>query len=58
VAHLHPVDEDVDLPPVHSVEVEQALIAVQGVEAAVTLVTERLEQFLDRLALFGRRDEI
>src|SRR6202023_1288103 len=37
VAHLHPVDEDVDLPSVDSVEVEQTLVSIERVEAAVAL---------------------
>src|SRR5207248_7485519 len=53
VAHLHPVDEDVDLAAVHLVEVEEALIPIKGVEATVALVAERLEQLLHCLSLLG-----
>src|SRR5438270_834230 len=52
------VDEDVDLAAVHFVEVEETLIPVEGVEAAVSPVAERLEQLLHRGALLGGSDEI
>src|SRR4030088_2708444 len=58
MTHLHPVDEDVDLAPVPPVEVEEALISIEGVEAALALVAERLKQLLHRRTLLGRSDEI
>src|SRR5438309_1265862 len=58
VAHLHPVDEDVNLAAVHLVEVEEALIPIEGVETAVAPVAEPLEQLLHCLALLGGSDEI
>src|SRR5438132_14195699 len=58
VAHLHPVDEDVNLAAVHLVEVEEALIPIEGVETAVAPVAERLEQLLHCLALLGGSVEI
>src|SRR3989442_2063284 len=58
VAHLHPVDEYVDLSAVHTVEVEEALIPIERVEAAVALVAERLEELLYRRTVLGGSDEI
>ena len=51
MAHLHAIDKDVNLPPVDAVEVEEALMAVQGVEALLTFVTERLEQLVHLAAM-------
>jgi hypothetical protein len=58
MAHAHPVDENIDLPAIHAIQVQQALVTVQGVEAKVSLVTERVEQLLHPGSLFRRRDEI
>ena len=58
MAHFHPVDEDVDLPTVHAVKVEQALVPVQGVESLIALVAERLEEFLHGPLLLRGGDEV
>src|SRR5207237_8174686 len=44
MTHLHPVDEDVDLSTVQTVEIEQSLVPVEGVESAIVVVVKRLEQ--------------
>jgi len=58
MTHLHPVDEDVDLSTVQTVEIEQSLVPVEGVESQLALVTKRLEQPLHGWLLFGSRDEV
>src|SRR5438067_13175675 len=58
MAHLHPVDEDIDLPTVHAIKVEQALVPVEGVESLVALVAERLEQFLHASSLLQGANEL
>src|SRR2546426_6365133 len=58
VTHLHPVDEDVDLSSVHTVEVEEALISIERIEAAVAPRRQRLQQLLYRPTLLGGGDEI
>src|SRR5260370_294565 len=55
---IEPLAEDVDVSSVRTVEVEEALISIERVEAAVALVAERLEQLLHRLTLLGGSDEI
>src|SRR5256885_16820252 len=46
MTHLHPVDEDVDLSTVQTVEIEQSLVPVEGVESAVALGAQRLGKTL------------
>src|SRR2546423_8274063 len=44
MTHLHAVDEDVDLSTVQTVEIEQSLVPVEGVESAGGPVVKRLRQ--------------
>ena len=49
---------NVDLSTVQTVEIEQSLVPVEGVESAVALVAKRLEQPLHGWLLFRSRDEV
>src|SRR2546423_13209535 len=57
MTHLHPVDEDVDLSTVQTVEIEQSLVPVEGVESAVAPVGKRLGQPPHGRLLVRSRDQ-
>src|SRR5256714_8928491 len=57
MTHLHPVDEDVDLSTVQTVEIEQSLVPVEGVESAGGLVAKRPDQPLHGWLVFRSREQ-
>src|SRR2546430_17430054 len=58
MTHLHPVEEDVDLSTVQTVEIEQSRVPVEGVESAAAPVAKRLGQPRDGGGVCRKRDAL